>query len=954
MAGSFTRSLMEMGAWEVELDYRADIAAELMDENHRPRKVHVRFFDPTGTLRFTGVALRAGGDEYGLKVGGRGMAWWLDGDVIEERDYVSGNNKLSEPQFALGGLYWDLAEHTTWSIHPFFPPSAFIQAGTTGTSEADDILRSAESFPTEPGWAYEAQALVGLFGQLGLGHFRLRTVYTGRFINPNLFPAIASGIAWDVGSPVTNNPQATTPSFEIATDPVLGTPCVKAQTPFPIYQLVRNPVFSDDYDYWFFTDPHWLADGSAAPDLPTSIHYEGSGFITPDVVITNGSDVLTSATADWTLPTYTTPDAAGSLVEGPGIPPYTFVVGVSGPGTLQISAPATEDHLAGDTAVAFRPQTLSRTWFTTCAANDSTTTSQYPVSKGETWSLYCHVMKTDNANGSATINFAKVKTATDDHLAGVFWEQAGSVSTGGSTVLSTAPEPNVRVITKSTTIEEETTALGVFVELQGNSDGRWWFSNFLLQRVMGNVDSIPGQTVLMTGERTYHFALPVYSTDLLVDEAVARLVVVLTGPDRPDKVVTSSDQKRTDGKRVVLTLDVTPPSGYTAGTSHLEIQDVFNDSFYFGEMTVTDTDTSTQVVDLIVRPADFAGYAGIISPSVAPDGAESVHVAAVAESQSGQWIVARMVLRRTDIGPHTGNDIIADLLTDPETGAPLSVTAGTVDCPDVIPYDWTIRNLTDLELLRHYRDVVSEPPREWRLNPDRTLDVGADIFVDHGPDSDTPIVLLVHDRDVEDMPSIETDVEDRHTDIKVIGADRHRTSGGPDIPITATADVPGTPETDWNGRTIRRTKIVTNAAVDHRGYAQALADDLAVAEAEPALSVTVKLSGVNTRPDFDEGDWIYLFNHKAGLISPDYPQMIDGVKVFPRRVRVLSAATTCGPGWRIEVRRVNGTTFNLPFKSSDEDATVLTVGDRLPEWAADPQGKAEGVQYVADRKSRPR
>ena len=179
-------------------------------------------------------------------------------------------------------------------------------------------------------------------------------------------------------------------------------------------------------------------------------------------------------------------------------------------------------------------------------------------------------------------------------------------------------------------------------------------------------------------------------------------------------------------------------------------------------------------------------------------------------------------------------------------------------------------------------------------------------------------------------------------------------SGRP-ILITATQPVPVPVEYDQNNRPINRRRNVSSGTVDHFGYASGLAYDIAEQEAEPPLSLSVKLSGDRTRADCPPGDWIYVYHPEAGLESPDYPTTIKGQAVLPRRVRVFERVWDMGPGYSIVMRRSDGTTFALPgVLWSDEDATVLTVGDRLLDWQADPQGVAEGQQYLRDRASRPR
>lgn len=944
---------MLMGAetCEVAIDRTPAMYDLLWDSaNKVPRDLWILVYDDpvAGDLMYPPMQLFGlpGGKE-GLTLTGVGVLHALGskgiGPTEPDHEYLSGADKLGNPIFALDpvDLYWRRAsEGSGWVV-------THGLATLIATLEGDDVFESEERFPASPGQEFELTA----YTLAGIGCFRVRALYEGRFDPPNLFPTIAAG-AW--GAQTTNNPTATADAFEAIADSSIAINrsdmALRAQTPFPILQLVLNPVFdqgADGEDNWFTGgDARWVADGSGAPDMPTSIHYEGSGFITPDVVITATSNVITSATANWT-----SPSAVGMLVEGPDIPPYTYVVSVSAPGTLQMSNTATASHLAGDQAVAFRPQTVSRTYFTTDAADAGTTLSQYGVTKGEQWSIYGQAKKTDNANGTATINFAKVKTATDDHLAGVFWEQAATITTGGQLVLSTAPEPSVRIITKTTTIEEETTGLGVFVELQGNTDGRWWFSNFLLQRVIGNIDSIVGDAVTLTPERTYRFSIPCKGSALLVKEATARLRVVLTGAGRPDIVLRSADQAHTNGEVVDIVLDVRPPSGYDLATSHLEIQDVFNDYFYFGEMTVTDTDKSTAVFDTVVT--NPGGVSPVVT-STAPAGAVEVRWQLVADNgASGAFHGASLI--RTTATPATGADIVADVLTDPTTGDPLAIAAGTITAPNPIPYDVRFIRTTRRDQLDRLAAVIANPVLEYKVNAalPATIDVGTPdvVFTTH------PLVeaILPSDKEVEELTNPDSDTSDRPTEIVLVGNERQTVSGRPFL-ITATAQVPGPVRYDINNRPVRRTKTVTAGTVDHVGYAQAYAAELAARAAEPAVLVRVTLSGKNATGDVPPGDTTHVYRPEAGLTAyPDNGTTIAGRPAFPRAVRSLVRERALGPSHRIVMLRPDGTTFPLTgVRWSKSDTVQLTLGDFLPDWIVDPEGGAEGKQFLADHVTRPR
>src|SRR5688500_16776376 len=140
MAVEVQEELMGAGAWSVDLDYRADVRAELVDDENRPRKVHALVYDPDDVLLYPPLLLLSVvGDEYGLRIAGRKLLWWLgvedEGLIIEDREYVSGFDKLSNGSFDLGDLYWRrVSEDSRWVF-------GVGSASNPGGMPKDDILQ---------------------------------------------------------------------------------------------------------------------------------------------------------------------------------------------------------------------------------------------------------------------------------------------------------------------------------------------------------------------------------------------------------------------------------------------------------------------------------------------------------------------------------------------------------------------------------------------------------------------------------------------------------------------------------------------------------------------------------------------------------------------------------------------------------------------------------------------
>lgn len=478
----------------------------------------------------------------------------------------------------------------------------------------------------------------------------------------------------------------------------------------------------------------------------------------------------------------------------------------------------------------------------------------------------------------------------------------------------------------------------LFVRGTDIDGGSFYVSPITVTKITNNTSTFTGTEMNLVPERTYRWRQWVKSTS--GTEGSISLLAYMTAPGRPYVLQMSQAVTDTDGSWQLIEFDITPPSAYRTTLVEIVATDVWAGTFYVDDGSIIDTDTSTSV-----RHAWTLNPSGTVTLNIvaaeAPEGTEFVRAEVVA---AASWVGSVGSMKLTQVGgPTTGNVIVNQLLTHPTLGQPMSVIAGTISCPETIPYDWRLLNMTARDALDHYCNVVSDPVREYRVNPNRTVDVGSNVFADWIPDGPSPVILLPEDIDVEALQNPETDATDRATQVRVIGATRTTVSGKRMV-IETLAMVPGAAELDWNHTLVNRTKVVSDGTVDHFGYAQALADDLALKEATPPLALSATLTGLNTRPAFGVGDWIYVYDPDAGLEDTDYATEVDGQPVFPRRVRVLGRTRSLGPSHHIDIRRENGTTFSLDTMTgvrwSAEDSTTLTIGDRRPDWQADPAGRS--------------
>ncbi len=496
----------------------------------------------------------------------------------------------------------------------------------------------------------------------------------------------------------------------------------------------------------------------------------------------------------------------------------------------------------------------------------------------------------------------------------------------------------------------------------------FWVDNVSVVKADNNLIESFGQPFPVTPERTYHYAMAVRSGPNL-QRGTLTLVAVCTHPDGSFQRYESPVMEATVDAWTILSFDFTPPSGFDTVYPTMIATDVEGDYWWADEGEVRDTDATTVAFDSTEFDPTSDDPATVDLEATAPEGTELVRCQLIVQRGEGPWTLETVSLSRIGEPIATAAGIAAELLVDPITGDPLPLVAGTIDASDPIPYDWTVEHMAYRAIWEHLCNVVASPPLEFKVNPTNpaSIDLSQNPFTDHAPDSETPVVFRPQDIDVVSLPKIETNTEQRATEIVVIGAELATVSGRPFL-VTATAQVPKPPgyvaSASWSAP---RTKRVNVANADHVGYAQAVADDLAAREAQPPLSMTVTVNelddedaaalGLDPRPPYAVGDWVYTYKPEAGLVGgPEHATTIEGETVFPRRDRVLSrtreraSVGSTNSRYRIEMQAPDGTVFPLKgIIPSDKDLTTLVIGDRFLPWEADPQGQSESDQYFADR-----
>jgi hypothetical protein len=886
------------------------------------------------------VITRRGGDaRTGITLGGRDPRILLEGELIEVREYVAGTTLLSNGNFALldpaqptHALHWVYAEGTSWQVTSAFgPPTASLNGSIVPTK--DDVLPAEEQPPAVAGQTWEATADVSwplpLVSPAGKLHLRLE--YFGHFDAVNQISTFSGG-AWtldDDNYPVPAG-MGDPHSFTIVNDPTSAYPgdtsVLKAQTRFPLPQLVENPNFSAGFTGWrkdgVVSGPvaAWVVDTSAAPDLPTSVHLASSGFILTDVNLVNTSPGLATASPELS------PGLDGFELGGTGIPPNTYFTYLSST-TGNMTQDATADVTGG--SVSFRPQTTKHRYLWTDADPMAPSPKGYPVAPGETWNLYATVSSTDGAMGTAAVYFVRTQSATADHPARQVWEQAGSLSNGNSNVLTLGGPavPPLREIQKDTTMERETTALGAVIEIVDARDGVWWFSNVLLQRVKGNSAGITDVQVAVTAERTYRWTQPVRSGPAMRQGSVCRLTAAFDGPGRPTVIVSSQDQGPTGNKWLNLTLDVTPPSGYDRVTRRIEINDVFDDWFYFGDKpTFIDQDRTTRIYDLVA-----VATGPLAVSAVAPVGTEKVGVSLVAEAGAYSWDVADVDLHRINEPIPTAAQVVTDLLRKTDGSGDFVLLPGNIIGTDTLLHDWPIRYISQrTSLVQLSTSGLVDPLREDRVNPDLTYDWGTAEQLYRA----RPNVILTNTRVIVlGGVAVARNSETKVDQIIVLGATKTTAAGRP-VQIIGRASNGPTGQ-DWQGKPVLKTQVVDDASADTIEYANALAR-YRLDQTGTIVNVTATLADWRTVGDFDCGDWLFPENRDADLEDTANGVELGTETAFPKQERCLARTTRMGKGsWRAEVLRPGKDPLPLPMVGWENETTCsVELGTPLPNFIA--------------------
>lgn len=194
MGVSFVEGLMMPGELTADLRWITDeLYAQIV-----PRSTHLLLYRGADLLA-ANVILRRPRRRSGVRITGRALDWRLgndtDGPVIEFAEFISGRNKLPNPDFAFDDLYWVRPADTGWELAP--GSATFASVG-----DIDDALAVDQPWPARPGDLYVLEG-DWVAGGAGPGRLRARIICSGRYKHPNLMADAtleAGGAAWSGGT----------------------------------------------------------------------------------------------------------------------------------------------------------------------------------------------------------------------------------------------------------------------------------------------------------------------------------------------------------------------------------------------------------------------------------------------------------------------------------------------------------------------------------------------------------------------------------------------------------------------------------------------------------------------------------------------------------------------------------------------------------------------------------
>lgn len=180
---------MVLGEGSVETDYREDLADEVKEYRHLLVYEGERLVD-------AGVILRPDVTAEGVSITTRALDWHLGDDVagpfIDDREYISGQEKLSNPTWADGWEFWEVPSEGTWRIDASTGLPLTASMGPNEWPLENEVIASDEKAHAPPGAQFRGAVVLSRDAPYAVGKIRLRHAYDGKFEHPDISSSFAS------------------------------------------------------------------------------------------------------------------------------------------------------------------------------------------------------------------------------------------------------------------------------------------------------------------------------------------------------------------------------------------------------------------------------------------------------------------------------------------------------------------------------------------------------------------------------------------------------------------------------------------------------------------------------------------------------------------------------------------------------------------------------------------
>ncbi len=570
--------LMETGGWELELDYDPAIATwdadDWLDPSPEGRPLtHLEVYEGERLVAPPLPLLRRRGDDKGFVIGGPGIEWYQGADVaplIEFAEFISGNNRLRNFDFAREFADWSRADGSYWIMDSG-------AARINGNNQVDDALIHEPTFDVRQGQEWKATAAISRLGG-GAGRMRVRIIFTGRFSHPNLLPEgnFEDPDDWTTGPymeveeggqrsgtkalriGIIPKPQlATNPRFAagsagwtlpsemtVMTDPVAGVPAL-ACLPIPYPQLLANPGLENTPlgSTWSVATIPGDISIEASAEAKSGSNVMRVGPITQHQELIN-ADFGAGLTNWYSSSSDADPHAVWSVDVGTGVN-GTDCVRTTGWSTAGRPGPETIKYLRADSIAGGGVDT-------------------YGVEPGEQYRIEAYFRAAPGTEGQAVLSIMIPHPSVPGHD---IWHHSFQRLEG----VDMDDMRWVIATIESLIIPANRNVINVLAEIRNHGLGYWYLDHYTVTRIRGNRARIWSLPCVVEPNSQYRFRCSARSD---ADHQVGSVKIggVLLGATDPEDV--SRTQGNTDLTWARVALEFTPTEDQGAFQPYVEGEDL--------------------------------------------------------------------------------------------------------------------------------------------------------------------------------------------------------------------------------------------------------------------------------------------------------------------------------------------------------------------------------------------